>query len=128
MDTRRANGRLLSFEGRISRSEYWLLNIGYGTLGGGVDVLTSYINQDTKPMVLLALMIRALVSLLLLWPLFAVGVKRWHDRGKSGRWLWIALIPVVGIVWSIIECGFLKGTEGPNQYGEDPLERRAMTG
>ena len=48
-------------------------------------------------------------------------VKRWHDRGKSGWWVLIALIPLVGPIWAIIETGFLPGTSGPNEYGPDPL-------
>jgi uncharacterized membrane protein YhaH (DUF805 family) len=33
----------------------------------------------------------------------------------------IALVPVIGGLWYLIECGFLKGTTGPNNYGPDPL-------
>jgi predicted component of type VI protein secretion system len=34
----------------------------------------------------------------------------------------IALVPVVGQIWALIETGFLPGTVGPNQYGPDPLQ------
>jgi uncharacterized membrane protein YhaH (DUF805 family) len=57
---------------------------------------------------------------LYLWTGFAVHAKRWHDRGKSGWWSLIGLIPPIGGIWILVECGFLKGADGPNRYGEDP--------
>jgi uncharacterized membrane protein YhaH (DUF805 family) len=78
---------------------------------------------------------------------FAVGVKRLHDRDKSGWWVLLFLLapsvlgsiantseqPLVGFVlglasfvisiWALVELGFLRGTVGPNRYGPDPLQR-----
>ena len=62
-----------------------------------------------------------LVLIVAFWISLAIAVKRWHDRGKSGWWVLIALVPVIGGFWYIIECGFLKGTTGANAYGADPL-------
>ena len=62
-----------------------------------------------------------IVSLLFLYPALAVYAKRWHDRGKSGWWTLIGLVPIIGGIWLLVELGFLRGTEGPNQYGNDPL-------
>jgi uncharacterized membrane protein YhaH (DUF805 family) len=63
---------------------------------------------------------------LLMLPVLIVGIivqiKRWHDRDKSGWWVLINFIPIVGGLWSLVECGFLKGTDGPNQFGPDPLQ------
>lgn len=47
----------------------------------------------------------------------ATSVKRWHDRGKSGSWYFISLIPIVGPIWALVELGFLPGTPGDNRYG-----------
>lgn len=62
---------------------------------------------------------------LLMFPFLIMGiivqVKRWHDRNKSGWWVLISLIPIVGSLWILVECGFLKGTQGPNRFGPDPL-------
>ena len=55
--------------------------------------------------------------LIVLVPAIMVHIKRFHDRDKSGWWLLIALIPLIGPIWLLIELGFLKGTPGPNQYG-----------
>ncbi len=55
------------------------------------------------------------------WISLAAGVKRFDDRNKSGWWVLIVFVPVIGGLWYLIECGFLKGTTGPNTYGPDPL-------
>ncbi len=55
-------------------------------------------------------------------------IKRFHDRNKSGWWalglMAVSFIPYISFVaglWLIIEPMFLRGTEGPNDYGPDPL-------
>jgi uncharacterized membrane protein YhaH (DUF805 family) len=55
----------------------------------------------------------------LIWVLIAVQVKRWHDRNKSAWWLLINFVPIIGWLWVLIECGFLRGTEGPNRFGDE---------
>jgi uncharacterized membrane protein YhaH (DUF805 family) len=61
-----------------------------------------------------------------LWIGLVLSVKRWHDRNKSGWWVLVNLVPVVGWLWQLIECGFLRGTTGPNRFGQDPLRLRAI--
>ncbi len=58
-----------------------------------------------------------IVSLILLVPNLAIAIKRWHDRDKSGWWILIALIPIIGWIWALVETGFLAGTPGPNRFG-----------
>ena len=48
-----------------------------------------------------------------------VYIKRAHDRNHTGWYILLTMIPLIGIIWSI-ELLFFKGTEGTNQYGEDP--------
>ncbi|OAD23398.1 membrane protein containing DUF805 [Candidatus Thiomargarita nelsonii] len=62
-----------------------------------------------------------IAPLILLWPGLATQVKRWHDRNKSGWWVLINLIPIIGWIWALIEVGFLPGTKGNNRFGSDPL-------
>lgn len=59
-----------------------------------------------------------LFSLVILWPLLAVHTKRWHDRGRSGWWLLLGVIPAC-MFWILIECAFLRGTLGGNQFGDE---------
>ena len=64
--------------------------------------------------------IGVLVDLALLLPSLAVGVRRLHDIDKSGWWLLIVIIPIIGWVLLLVwVC--TKGTLGPNRFGPDPL-------
>jgi uncharacterized membrane protein YhaH (DUF805 family) len=69
--------------------------------------------------------ISLIIYVAMIWPSVALGVKRFHDRNKSGWWVLISLVPVIGGLWYLIECGFLEGTKGPNQFGPDPLPAAA---
>lgn len=104
---------LFSFRGRIPRRTFWL----WGVLGmvGGSIVLEMLLGIAGVSDALRA----ALPTLVLLWPSLAISVKRWHDRDKSGWWVLINLVPLIGFVWALVENGFLRGTVGPNRFGED---------
>ena len=99
---------LFSFEGRINRQPYWIgwivLNIivFIGQMSGSAEV-------------------SLIITLLILWPALALQAKRWHDRGKSAWWI-LLNATIIGIPWVLIELLFLKGTDGPNEYGPDPLK------
>src|SRR5262245_7361723 len=98
-----------TFDGRISRQPFW---IG-GAVLFAINVLVSLVTGGG--------VLGAVIGLALVYPSVCVAIKRWHDRGKSGLWVLIGLIPVIGWVWTIVECGFLEGTSGANEYGPDPL-------
>ena len=103
--------------GRIPRSTFWIFFLVlYGIMGAVVFVIERIGASETLQV----------VGGLLMLPLFLVAIlvqiKRWHDRDKSGWWVLIGLVPCVGPFWALIECGFLKGTTGPNKYGPDPLQ------
>ncbi len=59
--------------------------------------------------------------LFIFWTSLAVGAKRCHDRGRSGWFQLISLIPFIGSLWLLVELGILKGKEGENRFGSDPL-------
>jgi uncharacterized membrane protein YhaH (DUF805 family) len=107
---------LLSFDGRINRQPYWLYILAVIIVVG--VPLSLFFEPDTESYNLAS----AVASLILLYPSLAVQAKRWHDRDKSAWWLLINLIPIVGGLWALIECGFLRGTTGPNRFGPDPLD------
>jgi uncharacterized membrane protein YhaH (DUF805 family) len=52
-------------------------------------------------------------------PALAVTVRRLHDTGKSGFWIFIALIPLIGSIWLLVLL-CTEGTAGENKYGPDP--------
>jgi len=107
----------LSAQGRISRQTYW---IGWVMLFVAYLIIYLLIAATRHHLSLLSALF-GLVSIALLYPSLCIGIKRFHDRDKSGWWVLIALIPLIGGIWYLIEVGFLPGTRGPNQYGPDPL-------
>jgi uncharacterized membrane protein YhaH (DUF805 family) len=104
-----------SFEGRINRGKFWL---GIVILWAVVWVL-AIIAGATGSTFLWWLI--TFLGILIIWPSLALSIKRWHDRNKSGWWVLIGLVPLIGGIWALIETGFLAGTVGPNEYGLDPL-------
>lgn len=106
-----------SFEGRINRQPFW---IGVIVLFVASLVLT-LANALLFGQGLIGGLLHLIISLAMLFASFAVMVKRCHDRGKSGWWSLIALIPLIGLIWAIIDLGILEGTPGANEYGPNPL-------
>jgi len=104
---------LFSFEGRISRSDYWLRFVTPFT----IIFVAAVVAVD--PLDFHKVMLPLTLAGLCLW--VAPAVKRCHDRDRSGWFLLIFLVPWVGQLWLLIELGFLRGTVGPNRFGPDPL-------
>jgi uncharacterized membrane protein YhaH (DUF805 family) len=121
--------RNLTFDGRITRLTFWLsVAISWLLLFLTVAVVShlfgSKMNEDgfarIEDVSTIGQVFSGILVLLVSWFSVCLEVRRWHDRGKSGWWFWIGFIPVIGGIWTLIECGFRRGTEGPNRYGEDP--------
>ncbi len=112
---------LSSLKGRITRQGFWVATVGV-SLGTVVIFLPfALLAQLSSKVDFLLLALTAPFSLVVMWANLAIQVKRWHDRGKSGWMVGINLFPGLGWLWSLVELGFLKGTAGANEYGEDPL-------
>lgn len=120
--------QLFSFEGRVSRSKYWLvfllsLFVSFAVVLFTILAMPALIFMGTfSPTVASVTSILLYVLMIPMWIIsIATTVKRFHDRNKSGWWILISLVPIIGALWILIECGFLKGTTGANNFGEDPL-------
>ena len=123
-----------SFGGRIGRQQWWLgyivlmvvvailitiLTMVFGTPvppeqmaeAGGIEYNLGPVGGTLMVVIMIAAM----------WFFLALTAKRWHDRNKSAWWILIGLVPIIGGIWALVENGFLKGTDGPNSYGPDPL-------
>ena len=109
--------QILSFEGRASRAEWWWVIIALGFIVYLSLLLLSIGIADLFALRLPKSDWRLLFNLVLLWPWLAVGARRCHDRGQSGWWTLLQLVPVIGFFWAIINLGLLPGTDGPNKYG-----------
>jgi uncharacterized membrane protein YhaH (DUF805 family) len=105
----------VNFTGRAPRSEYWFWILFYVI----VSVVTLVIdlalirNSGVSPL-------NTLASLALFLPTLAVAVRRLHDIDRTGWWVLIGLIPIVG--WVILLIWYCNaGTPGTNRFGADPL-------
>ncbi|HEY9065995.1 MAG TPA: DUF805 domain-containing protein [Burkholderiaceae bacterium] len=108
---------LFSLKGRIPRKTFWL----YGVLA--LLLVSVILNLLLGIAGFSDRVAEAVPNLVILWPSIAISVKRWHDRDKSGWWVLINVIPVIGAIWTLIENGFLRGTTGENRFGPDLTER-----
>ena len=106
---------LFTFEGRIGRQAYWFAVVLLFA-GGLVASMLDWLLFGSASNLLSA--VTGLVSFV---AGLAVCIKRWHDRDKSGWWVLIVFVPLIGWLWALIENGFLPGTTGPNRFGPDPL-------
>jgi uncharacterized membrane protein YhaH (DUF805 family) len=148
---------LFGFSGRINRAKYWLAAVFWTVvfilLVGIILVIigrgSSDFSGDDIGAVIASLGLGILLFVVVLIPMLvswlAVGIKRLHDRDRSGWWIVLFyFVPAVldgigrssqsdlialvlslagfGIaIWGLVELGFLRGTVGPNRYGPDPL-------
>jgi uncharacterized membrane protein YhaH (DUF805 family) len=105
----------VGFSGRAVRSEYWYWYLFFVL----VAIATALIDFVLFPRVDIS-PVNTLAELALLLPSVAVSVRRLHDLDRTGWWLFIILIPLIGaIVLLVWFC--MRGTVGPNRFGPDPL-------
>ena len=99
------------FSGRARRKEYWLFILLYliaAIIAGIIDAVAATMG-----------IIGIILTLGLFIPSLSVGVRRLHDINRSGWWMLIGLIPLIGAIVLIVF--FCKdGTIGANPFGEDP--------
>lgn len=107
------------FSGRARRKEFWLFVVlifilQFATTFG--DLALGTYNKDYEIGLL-----TGLLSLFMFIPSLSVQVRRLHDTDRSGWWILIIFIPILGaLVLLIFSC--LNGTEGENRFGDDPKE------
>ena len=106
----------VGFSGRARRKEYWMF-----VLFNMIVSLVFSILGSIKGIGGLFTVLSGLYSLGVFLPSIAVGIRRLHDIGKSGWWLLISLVPIIGGIWLIVLLA-TEGTSGENSYGSDPKE------
>lgn len=116
---------LFSFQGRIGRGPFWigtLISIGFAII---MNILVMSIGSGVMGSGpnMLGLILYIIYLVIGIWMGLAIGIKRCHDRGQSGWWLLITLIPVIGFFWWLINLGILAGDEGENRFGPNPEAR-----
>lgn len=107
------------FGGRARRKEYWyfvLFNIIVSLALGIIDGVTGSFSPENGIGLL-----GAIYSLAVLIPSIAVSVRRLHDTDRSGWWLLIALIPLIGAIVLLVFM-VQDSKPGQNQFGSNPKE------
>jgi len=99
------------FTNRASRSEYWWFILFYTIFA---SIPTFVPNENL-------VVFGYIMSLLLFIPGIAVTVRRLHDINKSGWFIFISLIPILGSI-IVLVMTIEKGTLGKNRFGEYPLK------
>lgn len=111
------------FNGRARRKEYWmfvLFNVIFGMLAVFIDNIMGTDMEDLGYGLVYILYVLAVLI-----PGMAVAVRRLHDVGKTGWFILIAFIPLVGGIWLIVL--FCTNSEpGVNKYGENPKNEEFM--
>ena len=100
-----------TFSGRARRSELWYFLLFTFIVSFVASIIDIVLLKGTP-------VLASVVTLAFLLPSIAVSIRRLHDLNKSGWWYLVALIPLAGLILLFWFIG--EGTQGPNQYGEDP--------
>lgn len=101
------------FDGRARRQEYWMFFL--------INIIIAIVISILEGMVGSPGIISTLYSFAVLLPGIAVSVRRLHDTDRSGWWLWISLIPLLGLL-VLLFFVIQEGHPGTNQYGPNPKE------
>jgi uncharacterized membrane protein YhaH (DUF805 family) len=138
----------INFTGRINRAKFWIAVICCAVVFFVVIGVTMAMSSSMN-----AIFRAALIAYVpLIYVGVVTGIKRLHDRNKSGWWIVLFyggstilsliaavldessiplfLLQLVGLgisLWGLVELGFLRGTIGRNQYGPDPLAPEVLT-
>ena len=139
---------LRSLDGRIGRAQFWLGTLILAAISVAATVAIVALVGVSQA----AVAFGAAVAFALAYPSYAVMAKRFQDRGRPGVLALVGLVPAYAVnmlytfdildlaapsplaraldaivavifLWFMVELGLLKGTQGPNAYGRDPLGR-----
>ena len=104
---------LFNRSGRISRSDFFWQFAALAVLFlVFFSLLNNYISYEST----------IILYPLFIWPVFVLACRRLHDAGMSAWRLLLLLIPILGPIWMVLLLFFRNGTEGHNQYGDDPRQ------
>jgi uncharacterized membrane protein YhaH (DUF805 family) len=97
------------FDGRAARPEYWWFFL--------INTIISLVLRFAIPGA--GAIISELYGLAVLLPSIGVAIRRLHDTNRTGWWILVVLIPVVGWIWLIVLLA-MASDPGVNQYGPPP--------
>jgi uncharacterized membrane protein YhaH (DUF805 family) len=103
-------GALIRFRGRLSRGGFFLRV---------AVILAAFALLDAALQPVLGAARVWLLNPVALWARLAATAQRLHDRDRSGWWLALALVPVLGAAWLLWQC-CRRGVRSDNRWGADP--------
>ena len=109
--------KYVDFSGRARRSEYWYFALFSFLVSFVSTILDLVLGTDYEGAASGGL-VNTVASLVLFLPSLAVGVRRLHDTDRSGWWILIGLIPIIG--WILLIVWFCTDSKPDNQYGPNP--------
>ncbi|MFF7975538.1 DUF805 domain-containing protein [Streptomyces sp. NPDC007905] len=98
------------FSGRARRQEYWMFFLFNLIISIVLTVVDRAIGSNILSLI---------YTLAILLPGLGVTIRRLHDTGRSGWWIFISLVPLVGTIILIVFLAS-EGKAEPNQYGPNP--------
>ncbi len=105
------------FEGRARRKEYWMFFLFNFIIAFAIGFFEGLIGSEG--------LIGGLYMLAVLLPGIGVSIRRLHDTDRSGWWLLIGLVPLIGSIVLLIFM-VVDSTEGDNQFGANPKAGESM--
>ena len=117
-----------TFSGRARRNEYWyfaLFNFIFAILAILIDNVLGTTFKINYGISLPYGYVYILYLLFIIIPGIAVSVRRLHDVGKSGTYLFITLIPFIGGIWFLVLL-FTDSKPGDNKYGPNPKDNTTI--
>lgn len=106
------------FRGRASREEYWYFTLFHIMITAILTLVDLFLLGSAERGIGL---LSTAYTILVFLPGITVSVRRLHDTNRSGWWLLISVVPLLGalllLYWYIGE-----GTPGENQYGLNPIQ------
>ena len=103
-----------NFNGRARRSEFWYWYL----LTLIIDIICTILIQALPKLNTVFSIIFAVINLAILLPTIGVQVRRLHDTGRSGWFLLLILLPIIGLIILII--WFCQDSDASNEYGPSP--------
>jgi uncharacterized membrane protein YhaH (DUF805 family) len=109
--------RYAKFDGRARRKEYWMFALFNFLIAVALSIVDGILHLKVGMYGMGVL--GTLYALALLIPNIAISIRRLHDTDRSGWWLLILLVPIIGAIVLLVFM-VLAGTAGENRYGPDP--------
>jgi uncharacterized membrane protein YhaH (DUF805 family) len=106
----------VDFKGRARRKEFWMFVL-FDMMFFLLIILALYLSGNGDSMYLHLLLIYSLATLC---PRLAVTIRRLHDVSKSGWFIFVYLIPVIGSIWLLLLL--ISDSDIENEYGPNPKE------